>query len=111
MTQHNLAVLAEQALDRLGSYESLFFEGRWLTNEQIRDRSTRVATGLRAHGVKPGDRVVVMMMNSPEVFIAYRAIWRAGAVVTPVIFLQTEPELRHILTDQDMLFLRYARRT
>jgi long-chain acyl-CoA synthetase len=49
--------------------------------------------------VAPGDRVVVMMMNTPEVFISYRAIWRAGAVVTPVIFLQTVPELRHILTD------------
>jgi long-chain acyl-CoA synthetase len=97
--QHNLAVLAEQAFARLGTYESLFFEGQWLTSAQIHDRSTRVAAGLRAHGVGVGDRVVVMMMNTPEVFISYRAIWRAGAVVTPVIFLQSEAELRHILTD------------
>ncbi|MFI2708319.1 class I adenylate-forming enzyme family protein, partial [Nocardioides sp. CER28] len=47
----------------------------------------------------PGDRVVVLMMNTPEVFVSYHAIWRAGAVVTPVIFLQTPPELRHILED------------
>ncbi|MBB4911647.1 class I adenylate-forming enzyme family protein [Actinophytocola algeriensis] len=99
MTEYNLAVLAEQAFDRLGDYESLFFEGRWLTSGEIHDRSARVAGGLRAHGVAPGDRVVVMMMNTPEVFVSYRAIWRAGAVVTPVIFLQTVPELRHILTD------------
>jgi long-chain acyl-CoA synthetase len=97
--EHNLAVLAEQAFDRLGDYESLFFEGTWLTSGEIHDRSTRVAGGLRAHGVAPGDRVVVMMMNTPEVFVSYRAIWRAGAVVTPVLFLQTVPELRHILTD------------
>jgi long-chain acyl-CoA synthetase len=97
--EHNLAVLAEQAFERLGDYESLFFEGRWLTSGEIHERSVRVAGGLRAHGVAPGDRVVVMMMNTPEVFVSYRAIWRAGAVVTPVIFLQTVPELRHILTD------------
>ncbi|HEX2893042.1 MAG TPA: AMP-binding protein, partial [Marmoricola sp.] len=97
--EHNLAVLAEQSFERLGDYESLFFEGTWLTSGQIHDRSTRVAGGLRAHGVSPGDRVVVMTMNTPEVFVAYRAIWRAGAVVTPVIFLQTQPELRHILSD------------
>jgi len=97
--EHNLAVLAEQSFERLGDYESLFFEGKWLTSGEIHERSTRVAAGLRAHGVAPGDRVVVLMMNTPEVFISYRAIWRAGAVVTPVIFLQTAPELRHILTD------------
>jgi long-chain acyl-CoA synthetase len=97
--EHNLAVLAERAFERLGDYESLFFEGTWLTSGEIHERSARVAGGLRAHGVAPGDRVVVLMMNTPEVFVAYRAIWRAGAVVTPVIFLQTVPELRHILTD------------
>ena len=97
--EHNLAVLAERAFARLGDYESLFFEGRWLTSGELHERAAKVATGLSAHGVGPGDRVVVLMMNTPEVFIAYRAIWRAGAVVTPVIFLQTVPELRHILTD------------
>jgi len=97
--EHNLAVLAERAFERLGDYESLLFEGKWVTSAEIHERSVRVAGGLRAHGVRPGDRVVVMTMNAPEVFISYRAIWRAGAVVTPVIFLQTPPELRHILTD------------
>jgi long-chain acyl-CoA synthetase len=99
VSEHNLALLAEQAYARHGDYEQLLFEDRWVTSGEIHDRSTRVAGGLRAHGVAPGDRVVVMMMNMPEVFISYRAIWRAGAVVTPVIFLQTVPELRHILAD------------
>ena len=38
---------------------------------------------------RPGDRVVVLMENSPDVGVAYDAIWRAGAVVTPAIFLLT----------------------
>lgn len=97
--EHNLALLAERSFERLGDYESLFFEGAWHTSGQIHDRSARAAGGLRRLGVEPGDRVIVMMMNTPEVFVSYRAIWRAGAVVTPVIFLQTEPELRHILED------------
>ncbi|HYQ67614.1 class I adenylate-forming enzyme family protein [Actinophytocola sp.] len=97
--EHNLAVLAEQAFARHGDYEQVFFEGRWVSSGEIHERSTRVAGGLRAHGVAPGDRVVVMMMNMPEVFVSYRAIWRLGAVATPVIFLQKVPELRHILTD------------
>jgi long-chain acyl-CoA synthetase len=97
--EHNLALLAERSFERVGDYESLLFEGTWLTSREIHERSARVAGGLRRAGVEPGDRVVVLMMNTPEVFISYRAIWRAGAVVTPVIFLQTPPELRHILSD------------
>jgi len=99
MGEHNLAVLAEQRHERIGDYEALFFEGTWFSSTQIHERASRVAGGLQAQGVGPGDRVVVMTMNTPEVFVAYHAIWRAGAVVTPVIFLQTEPELRHILSD------------
>lgn len=97
--EHNLAVLAEQCFERLGDYEQLFFEGRWHTSGEIHGRAARVAEGLRALGVEAGDRVIVLTMNTPEVFVSYHAIWRAGAVVTPVIFLQTPPELRHILED------------
>ena len=39
------------------------------------------------------------MANCPEVGVTYGAIWRAGGVVTPVLFLLSEAELRHVLTD------------
>ncbi len=42
------------------------------------ERSARVAGGLRRLGVGAGDRVIVLMMNTPEVFITYQAVWRAG---------------------------------
>jgi long-chain acyl-CoA synthetase len=97
--EHHLSLLAEQWLDRVGDYETLLFEGEWHTSAQILDRAKRVAAGLVDRGIEPGDRVIVLTMNAPEVFVGYHAIWRAGAVVTPVIFLQTPPELRHILED------------
>lgn len=96
---HHLAVLAQANHDRLGDFDQVFFEGTWHTSGSLHERAARAAGGLAARGVAPGDRVVVLMMNTPEVFVSYRAIWRAGAVVTPVIFLQSPPELRHILTD------------
>ena len=40
-------------------------------------------------------------MNSPEVPLVYNAIWRAGAVVTPVIFLLPRAELQHVLADSE----------
>src|SRR6266850_1060279 len=60
----------------------------------------RPGTGLAGLGVRPGDRLLVLLMaNCPEVLITYTAAWRAGAVVTPLIFLASEDELRHALND------------
>jgi long-chain acyl-CoA synthetase len=95
----NLAAQAELALERQGVYDSLCFEGQWHTNGQLADRAARLATGFAELGVRPGDRLLVLMANCPEVFITYTAAWRAGAVVTPLIFLVSEDELRHALVD------------
>src|SRR5687767_12750432 len=95
----NLARLADTALERLGDHPRLTFEGVAYSSAALHERSTRVASGLTDIGVTPGDRVVVIMANCPEVGILYHAIWRTGAVVTPVVFLVTAIELRHILVD------------
>jgi len=98
-TDHNLAALAEAAYHRLGDYESLIFEGRAYLSGELFDRACRASAGLAKLGVSAGERVVVLMANCPEVGIAYSAIWRAGAVVTPVVFLVSPAELQHILAD------------
>jgi long-chain acyl-CoA synthetase len=95
----NLARLAEGALDRLGDHPSLFFEGVWHSSGQLHERAARLAGGLKELGIRPGDRVAVIMANCAEVGVTYAAVWRAGAVVTPIVFLVTPLELRHILLD------------
>jgi long-chain acyl-CoA synthetase len=99
MGAENLARQAELALERQGDHDSLFYEGRWHTSGSLAERAARLATGLSDLGVRPGDRLVVLMANCPEVLITYSAAWRAGAVVTPLIFLVSEDELRHALAD------------
>src|SRR6516165_5286818 len=99
MDVENLARQAELALERQGDHDSLFYEGQWHSASSMADRAARFATGLTDLGVRPGDRLVVLMANCPEVLITYSAAWRAGAVVTPLIFLVSEDELRHALTD------------
>src|ERR1039457_3157174 len=95
----NLAAQAELALERQGEYDSLCYEGQWHTNGQLAERAARLATGFAELGVRPGDRLLVLMANCPEVLITYTAAWRTGAVVTPLIFLVSEDELRHALID------------
>lgn len=98
---HNLARLAEESVERHGDYEALYFEGRWYRSGELFERVQRLAGGLAALGIEPGDRVVVMMANCPEVGILYSALWRAGAAITPAIFLLPPDELRHVLRDSE----------
>jgi long-chain acyl-CoA synthetase len=99
MSERNLARQAERQLERHGDYDSLCFEGAWFSTGWSADRAARMATGLHRQGLRRGDRVVVLMANCPEVLISYNALWRAGGVVTPLIFLVSVDELRHALVD------------
>ena len=99
LTPTTLPRRAEQALERLGDHPSLFFEGTWQSSGELAARARRAAAGFVGLGVEPGDRVVLFMANCPEVGLTYSALWRAGAVATPVLFLLTDEELRHVLAD------------
>ena len=95
----HLGALVESAYERRGGELTLVYEGRRIAAPERLDAVRRLTGGLVGLGVRPGDRVVVCMANGPEVEVAYGAIWRAGAVVTPVVFLLSEAELRHVLVD------------
>ncbi len=95
----NLARLAEAAFERRGDYQSMLFEGSWYGSAELFSRASRLGSGLSALGIEPGERVVVSMANCPEVTVVYQAVWRAGAVVTPAVFLLTTPDLRHVIED------------
>ena len=95
----NLARLGEDSVERFGEYTALHFEGRELTNVDQQRTAARVANALVRLGVQPGDRVVVLMPNCPEVLAAYTGILKAGAVIVPIVFLLSPDEVRHILAD------------
>jgi long-chain acyl-CoA synthetase len=98
-TGQSLQRLAEAATERFGPSSRLHFEGASWTGAELSARSRRLSQGLRDIGLRIGDRVVVCMANCPEVGLTYNAVWRAGAATTPVLFLLSEDELRHVLAD------------
>ncbi len=100
-SDHHLARLAEHSFELRGDYPALLFEGQWHTSGELFDRASRIATHLTELGIGPGDRVVVSMANCPEVGVIYNAIWRAGAVVTPAMFLLPADALAHIISDAE----------
>ncbi|ALA69717.1 AMP-dependent synthetase [Geobacillus stearothermophilus 10] len=86
-------------IERFGPYPALIFEGNEYTNVDCDARSSQLAHALIELGVKPGDRVVVTMPNSPEVVVAFSGVLKAGAVVVPVLPLLQTQELHYIFQD------------
>ncbi len=86
-------------IERFGPYPALIFEGNEYTNVDCDARSSQLAHALIELGVKPGDRVVVTMPNSPEVVVAFSGVLKAGAVVVPVLPLLQTQELHYIFKD------------
>jgi crotonobetaine/carnitine-CoA ligase len=63
--------------------------------------SQRAANGLLELGVRPGERVAILMGNRPEFLWTHLGILFIGALSVPVNISQRGATLQHILSDSD----------
>src|SRR5580698_1676004 len=70
-----------------------------MTYRALDEASARVAGLLHERGLKPGDRVGIMMPNVAEVPVVYYGILRAGGVVVPMNPLLKAREVAYYLGD------------
>ncbi len=73
--------------------------GERVTYRQLWERSARVAGGLRATGVRPGDRVANRYGNGLDWCLAFWGTLMAGAVVVPVNTRFSADEVSYVVTD------------
>lgn len=73
------------------------FEGEVLSFAHLHDHSDRIAAGLRRIGVERGDRVAVMLANSPTALALLFALAKSGAVWVPLNVQLRADGLRYIL--------------
>ena len=73
--------------------------GKWvpLTWGEVRETVSRLSRGLRAIGVEPGDRVVIVSENRPEWLISELAILCARAIAVPAYTTNTVEDHVHII--------------
>lgn len=83
MTVTPIEALMQQAQSRPENAAFIFHEDVW-TYRRLAHEAERVARGLAASGVKPGDRVALHMMNRPEMLVAYYGCFRLGAIAAPL---------------------------
>ncbi len=75
--------------------------GRTISYAELAAQVDRVAAGLQAQGIGKDDVVALIGANGAEWAIAYHAILRAGAIVTPMNPLLTPEEVGKQLIDSD----------
>ncbi|SFI80285.1 long-chain-fatty-acid--CoA ligase [Thermoflavimicrobium dichotomicum] len=83
------------------NHEAIIFMGKRLTFQQLLDQVYSFANALKRLGVKPGERVSIMLPNCPQAVVAYYASLMIGAIVVQTNPLYMERELEHQLNDSD----------
>ncbi|MGD8704262.1 MAG: AMP-binding protein, partial [Syntrophobacterales bacterium] len=75
------------------------FVGARLTYQQLADQVSRFAASLSGLGVKPGDRVAIMLPNCPQTVISYYAVLSMGGVAVMTNPMYVEREMIHQFND------------
>ncbi|HEV8595159.1 MAG TPA: AMP-binding protein, partial [Thermoplasmata archaeon] len=91
--------LLRNAAREFGSRTATMFYGATLTYAELDEKADRFAAGLRKIGVKRGDRVGIILPNSPMYVIAFFGVLRAGATVVQTNPLYTPRELEQLYAD------------
>ncbi|HET9015085.1 MAG TPA: long-chain fatty acid--CoA ligase [Thermomicrobiaceae bacterium] len=77
------------------------FMGRGVSYRDLDEAANRFANALIALGVRPGDRVALLLPNCPQIVIGYYGAQRAGAIVVPINPTYVASELRELLADAE----------
>jgi long-chain acyl-CoA synthetase len=95
----NLAQNLIAAADADEAHPALRMDDAVLTYGQFRDAALRVAAGLQARGVRPGDRVGLVLPNVLSFPVVYYGALMAGAAVVPMNPLLKAREVEYFLED------------
>src|ERR1700751_985768 len=79
----NLSALFFDVARRLPERPAVSDAGRSWNYRQLAERASRLAGGLRARGLVPGDRVLLSLENCGEFFELMLGCWTAGLCAVP----------------------------
>lgn len=80
-------------------HPAVLFKRRAMSLRELDTLSTAFANALLGMGVAKGDRVAIMLPNTPQFFICELGAWKIGAIVVPLNPIYTEEELLGPLKD------------
>ena len=94
-----LGEISRESAKRFGDKTALIIEDKSFSYKEIDAMACRVANGLKASGVRPGDRVTLYSANCWEWAVSYHAIAKIGAVINPINVMLTSDEVKYVVED------------
>ena len=91
--------------ERLKRKKFIFFENRVYSYSDAMSRIFHFAGLLKSRGLKKGDRVGVLLENSPEFIFSVFSIFLNGAIAVPINTFLKHDEIAYILRDSGAKFL------
>src|SRR5665647_164949 len=82
--------------------------GSTTTFRELESRTNALADALTQKGVRKGDRVSLVTLNSPQMMEVFFAVAKLGAVTVPINFRLAAPEIRYILKDSGASLVFYS---
>ncbi|MGA1862170.1 fatty acid--CoA ligase [Deferribacter thermophilus] len=105
MNFKNLGDMLIQNAKRLKSKKYIFFEDKKYTYMEVNKITNKIAHALINLGLKKGDRVAILMDNSPEFLFSFFAITKCGAIAVPINNFLKQEEVEYILNDCQVKYL------
>ncbi len=87
------------AARRVAHRPATIFYGATLTWQQIYHLANQLANALIKLGVQKGERVMLLLPNTPQMVFCYYGALKTGAVVVPYNPLATAAEIEHAIAD------------
>lgn len=78
---------------------ALYYKDLTWTYGALEDQTNQVARGLQQLGIKKGDRVGLLHINSPYFIISYFAVAKLGAIVVPINVMFKGEEITYLMKD------------
>lgn len=94
-----LYAMLDDAAEKYPQRLAVIFQNTRITYKALREKAELFAGALRRAGVKPGERVALMLPNLPQTIIAFWGVLKAGAVAVMTNPLYMEKELVQNLSD------------
>jgi long-chain acyl-CoA synthetase len=105
---NNLSLYLVESADMYPDAPALRCDGATTTFSELADNAARFAAYLGDRGLRPGDRVGVMLANRPEFAMVFYGVLHAGAVVVPMDPLRSAREVEYFLTNTGARLLVFA---
>lgn len=99
--QQPLGWLLQQAAERFPTRVACHYYDEQLTYDEMLERTQNLAATLVREGLKPGDRVGILLPNLPESLIVHFATWLAGGVVVSLSPLMVQEEVCAMIRTTD----------